>query len=68
MCGKVGGRTVELLDAYQSKTICHICDTCEREVNKQLWKVRDAAHKWTAGILKRWMANRKAALSGGEGG
>jgi hypothetical protein len=64
LCGKVGVEMVDLRDQYKSELIAQVCDPCRKELDAQLWKIRGVATKWTDGIFKRWMHNRKADLSG----
>jgi hypothetical protein len=59
MCGKVGVSLNSLLESYQTDDIKDICPTCEKEVNKQLSKLRSWTMKFTRNKLKEYMTNIK---------
>lgn len=59
-CGKTGVELVKLIDIYKTEEICDVCKDCEKEINKQLWKIKGITADIQKGLLKRFMANMRA--------
>lgn len=61
-CGKTGVDLVKLLDTYKTEEICDVCKDCEREINKQLWKIKKITGDIQQGLLRRFMTNMRSAI------
>jgi hypothetical protein len=61
-CGKTNVELVKLVDIYKTEEICDVCKDCEKEINKQLWKIKGITADIQQGLLKRFMANMRAAI------
>lgn len=54
VCGRTDcGQLNQLLGTYASPAIKSVCDECERDINKHLFKLRDFTHGILIKLVKR---------------
>ena len=59
MCGKAVSDTAALVDGYATDEIKQVCPSCEKQINRFVWKARKLSNNFIFNLAKEMMQDER---------